>query len=203
MKKEDKVLETRKKIIDAAIVEFGTKGYRSASTNEICEACEISKGIIFYHFKSKASLFKACAEICIREFDEYMQENYLPEETPLVGIRRCCLLRKNYFSSHPSYHRIFCEVLYREENAAEITKDDTLKKMYENHSYDVLDKILMGTALNSRNSREENIWIAVKLIEFIDMQTYQSGLETEDMLEEQMKQYEAFLGALLYGILDK
>lgn len=201
MNKEEKVNETQRRIIEAAIREFGTKGYQAASTNGICEACGISKGLIFYHFKSKELLFEECAKFCINEFDRYMQKNYISSKTPLEGLRSCCLMRKNFFYDHPSYHKIFCEVLYRGE--AGENKESKLRKMYEKHSYVMLDKILEGAVLNSRNSREDNINIAVQLIQFIDMQTYQSNQETAQMLEEQMKRYEALFGALFYGILEQ
>jgi TetR/AcrR family transcriptional regulator len=49
--------EKRERIIDAAIAEFAQKGYTLASTDSITEKAAISKGAVFYYFKSKKNLF--------------------------------------------------------------------------------------------------------------------------------------------------
>jgi AcrR family transcriptional regulator len=58
-------------IIDAALKEFATKGYRLASTNKIVKDARISKGILFRYFGNKENLYlyliNYVAEIVIRE----------------------------------------------------------------------------------------------------------------------------------------
>lgn len=49
--------EKRKRILDACIEEFATKGYEGASTNEIVVKAGISKGILFHYFGSKKNLY--------------------------------------------------------------------------------------------------------------------------------------------------
>ena len=44
---------TYEKILDAAITEFGTKSYETASLNTVCSENNISKGLLYHHFKSK------------------------------------------------------------------------------------------------------------------------------------------------------
>ena len=52
MKKEEKTELTKKKILAAALQEFGTNGYRGASLNAICES-GIPKGLLYHNFKNK------------------------------------------------------------------------------------------------------------------------------------------------------
>lgn len=47
----------KKRIIDAAIIEFGENGYANASTNRICSAAKVSKGLLFHYFGTKDQLF--------------------------------------------------------------------------------------------------------------------------------------------------
>lgn len=49
--------DKKNKIIQSALNEFAVKGYERASTNTIVENAEISKGLLFYYFKSKKGLY--------------------------------------------------------------------------------------------------------------------------------------------------
>ena len=59
MKKAEKTELTKKKILHQAMQEFGSKGYRGASLNAICEA-GIPKGLLYHNFKNKDALYLAC-----------------------------------------------------------------------------------------------------------------------------------------------
>lgn len=52
---------TRDKIIDAAIDVFSEKGYSRASIDEIAVRAGVSKGLIFWYFKSKKNLIREVA----------------------------------------------------------------------------------------------------------------------------------------------
>jgi AcrR family transcriptional regulator len=56
-KKQTKSILTKKKIIEAAKNLFIQKGYAATSIENISDATGISKGNIYYHFKSKEGLF--------------------------------------------------------------------------------------------------------------------------------------------------
>jgi AcrR family transcriptional regulator len=49
--------KTRKKIQEASLLLFEQYGYDNVSIDQICEACGISKGGFYHHFKSKSELF--------------------------------------------------------------------------------------------------------------------------------------------------
>ncbi|PGT80364.1 TetR/AcrR family transcriptional regulator [Bacillus sp. AFS040349] len=51
--------EKEKKIIEAAVSIFATKGYSATSIQEIVDACGISKGAFYLYFKSKDALLLA------------------------------------------------------------------------------------------------------------------------------------------------
>lgn len=53
MKREEKNLQTRRRIMDSALNEFSKQGYGASSINTICSAQGISKGIIYHYFKIK------------------------------------------------------------------------------------------------------------------------------------------------------
>ena len=49
--------EKRRQITNAAIQVFAEKGYRQANTRDIAAKAGISKGLLFYYFKNKKSLY--------------------------------------------------------------------------------------------------------------------------------------------------
>jgi len=63
--------EKQSKIIDAALVAFGTNGYRKASISDIAGAAGISKAMVFHYFGTKKDLYlyliKLCAETLVSE----------------------------------------------------------------------------------------------------------------------------------------
>ena len=53
----DKFLEKKEKILDSALQIFVAKGYSRARMDDIVEKSGMSKGSIYYHYKSKKDLF--------------------------------------------------------------------------------------------------------------------------------------------------
>ena len=53
---------TKLKLINAALNAFTTQGYDASSTRGIENAAGIKRGLINYHFGSKAALWKASAD---------------------------------------------------------------------------------------------------------------------------------------------
>ena len=63
---------TKKKIIATAVSLFNEKGTKAVSTNHIAEACGISPGNLYYHFRNKQDIIRAIFE----EMDAYGLEQY-------------------------------------------------------------------------------------------------------------------------------
>ena len=54
--KQKKSERTRQLLLDAALRIIGRKGYTSATVDEIVKEAGVSKGVAYYHFKSKAEM---------------------------------------------------------------------------------------------------------------------------------------------------
>ena len=50
-------LETRRRILETAAVEFSARGFEGASLNQLLERLDLSKGSFYYYFDDKADLF--------------------------------------------------------------------------------------------------------------------------------------------------
>lgn len=67
-------VEKQNIIIDAALLSFGTNGYKKTSVSDISTAAEISKAMIFHYFGTKKALYlyliDLCSNILMNEMDE-------------------------------------------------------------------------------------------------------------------------------------
>lgn len=61
--------ETRTKIMDSASKLFSTRGFNTASVDDICEEAGISKGAFYHHFESKQALFLALLDGWLQAID--------------------------------------------------------------------------------------------------------------------------------------
>ena len=76
-------LSTRKRILDAALVIFGEKGYRDATTAEVCQAARANCAAVNYHFRSKEQLYRdVCAHAIAAMAERYPPEGNVSEAAP-------------------------------------------------------------------------------------------------------------------------
>ena len=107
MKKQEKTQRTRERIIAAAITEFGTKSYDSASINTICSESQLSKGLIYHNFKNKDDLYLHCVGLCYQNMMAYIQEKEAALGTTRIGIQELMAIRQSFFAENPYYSNIF------------------------------------------------------------------------------------------------
>lgn len=128
MKKEAKTELTKEKIITAAMLEFGTKGYDGSSLNNISNA-GISKGLIYHNFKNKDEVYLTCIERCFSSLKTYLQGQAVD-----IDLQHYMDLRFRFFSENELYARIFFEAVLQppkmlSERIKELKKDfDELNK---------------------------------------------------------------------------
>lgn len=68
----DGTVDTRSRVLDAAIESFGTRGYDAVSLDDLAETLGVRKQTILYHFGSKADLLSATVETAVGGLGEAM-----------------------------------------------------------------------------------------------------------------------------------
>lgn len=106
---EQRKLETRQRLLDAAEQVFSRMGYEAASVLDITEAANVSKRTFYLHFNDKEDLIEALA---MRGFVEVRtqvedKENILPpDHTFQEGMYRVARLIFDYVQDHPQLMQI-------------------------------------------------------------------------------------------------
>lgn len=81
------------RIIKAALDQFSKKGYDKATIDDIAKKSKVSKGIVFFYFKKKASLVEKVAllSVPLDEIKEVNQKKYQSGEELLIDFGRSFL----------------------------------------------------------------------------------------------------------------
>ncbi|MEG0026546.1 MAG: TetR/AcrR family transcriptional regulator [Raoultibacter sp.] len=105
---------TRRQLLAAAVSVIGEKGYSGATVDEIVEVAGVSKGIAYYHFKSKAAMASNVLEegigSLVDEFDQ-LAENATGASTALLGMIEAFATR---IFENKAFGRFFVSELWRE-----------------------------------------------------------------------------------------
>ena len=109
--KED-ALETREKILDAAIEVFDRRGVSRPSLTEIAELAGVTRGAVYGHFQNKADLFSALADR-IQLPDESLCQAPHHSCDPIGELRNRWLFLYREVMSNEQWHRIFAIILLR------------------------------------------------------------------------------------------
>ncbi|MGK4579110.1 ScbR family autoregulator-binding transcription factor [Kitasatospora sp. HPMI-4] len=100
MAQQERGIETRRKVLIGAAEVFDERGYAAASINEIHERSGITKGAMYFHFKSKEEIAKGV----IAAQTEVPVQVRSHSESPLQEV---------VDHTHELAHRLITDVLFR------------------------------------------------------------------------------------------
>lgn len=129
----------RERILAAAIEAFGTCGYDGASTNQICAAAGLSKGLLFHYFKSKENLYMAVVKRCLQDFADEFREHQLEDERDLQALAKFYRLQADFFSEHPDYYYILTQI--------PVNQSEPMKEFMEKCREEFVNAVSLGLRL--------------------------------------------------------
>ena len=106
---EQRKLETRQRLLDAAEQVFSRMGYEAASVLDITEAANVSKRTFYLHFNDKEDLIEALAMrgfIELRNQAEDKDHLVAPDHTFEEGMYQVAKLIFEYVQDHPQLMEI-------------------------------------------------------------------------------------------------
>ncbi len=112
MKREEKNLQSRQKIIESALREFAEKGYGLSSINAICESGGIAKGVMYHYYKDKDNLYLTCIRECFDALTAHLN-NHAEQMDGDAQSRLTAYFdtRIAFFRENPCYQRLFFEAI--------------------------------------------------------------------------------------------
>lgn len=93
-------------IMEVARVEFAEKGLAGARIDEIANATQTSKRMIYYYFGSKEGLYLKVLEAAYREMREHETELNLDDMPPLDALRRLVQYTFDHHRNNEDYIRL-------------------------------------------------------------------------------------------------
>jgi len=120
----------RDRILSAALEEFAANGYRHASMNAIVKKAGISKGSLFWYFRSKGLLFSAIVDAAVEEVKKSLRLVRFHTANMDFSCRLEMFIRAGvqFIDAHPLLARIYFHLLqsgeapFGAERVAELRK---------------------------------------------------------------------------------
>ena len=97
MKQRNKSMIVRFKILQVALNEFANYSYEKSSINRICTEGNISKGVMYHHFKDKDELYLLCISYCYDTMLDYYKNRLKEIEDWREEIKSFLDIRYSFF----------------------------------------------------------------------------------------------------------
>ena len=205
MKREEKNMLSRQRILEAVLREFSQKGYEGASLNTVCAEKGISKGIVYHYFKDKDELYLFCAADCFEKLTAYLKGTAEAAGHPEERLRSYFDARLCFFAETPAYLGIFLDVvLYPPAHLAE--KLSEIRRPFDQQNIAILTALLKSAPLR------EGVTVSAVVEDFRMYMDYFNArfwtvLSEADTPRQALREHEERchrqLGILLYGVWEK
>lgn len=109
-------MEKQNAIIDAALISFGTNGYKKSSVSDIAAAAGISKAMVFHYFGTKKALYLYLTELSGNLLMNEINEKFDSGVTDFFErIRLATDIKVSVLKKHPALLS-FCNSMYFESD---------------------------------------------------------------------------------------
>lgn len=139
-------MSKKEQVIAAATQLFSEKGFDKTSMNEICEAAQVSKGLVYHHFKSKDEILK---EIFEQTTEQMMQMT--PSDEGVAPNEQIVSLLEAFFTQLESDKQLFklnMNVMFQ------ASTKELLSSLLKQRASGLLDSvILMFNQIDAEQSR--------------------------------------------------
>ncbi len=109
--------KTRNKLLEAAEIEFGERGYHEASISEITRRAGVALGTFYVYFESKEEVFRALVTHMNRLTRDWLTEQVAESPDRLTAERRGIAAFIEFVRRHRNLYRIVAEAQFVAEDA--------------------------------------------------------------------------------------
>jgi TetR/AcrR family transcriptional regulator len=104
-REQQRAIETRQMILEAALSEFAERGFDAASIRNIAMRIGLQHPLITYHYRTKEILWRAAAEYAFAEIRKMWDE--VPDDknfSPMESLRAKYSALLRFTVAHPDFH---------------------------------------------------------------------------------------------------
>lgn len=201
MKRDEKNVLSRQRILDAAMEEFAGKGYEGASLSSACAEKGLSKGLVYHHFRDKDELYLLCVQTCFDALAAHLAT------AQLTGSARERLggyfdARLRFFAEHPLLLGIFADATFSPPPhlAGEIA---ARRRALNDLSLSLLTALLQSEPLREGLCAQTVVEDFRMYMDFFNLR-FRAGLRAGQNVQEALREHEERcrqqLDILLYGV---
>ncbi|PID82544.1 MAG: TetR family transcriptional regulator [Clostridiales bacterium] len=185
------------KIISSAIKQFSKYGYKKTSIDSIVKDAGVSKGLLFYHFKSKKELYLYLFKYVIEIYTEGVINKFDRSVTDFIEmLRESTKIKLELDLEYPYTIDFYISVVQDEDKPEEI--DEILSEAKELANYELYEHILRKTDI-SKFKEGIDAATAIKVASWVATGFFsEEKILNLDRIEEKMEEYENLLIKLLY-----
>lgn len=202
MRKEEKTKRTYERILAAAIVEFGTKNYDSASLTTICNENQISKGLVYHNFKNKDELYLKCVEACFEKMTAYFKNSEYKTGNIQESLHKLLGIRQKFFEENPYYCNIFFNTVLQPPK--HLRKEiRNLRQKYDEFNVECFRGLLQGIELREGITIDTATEYFMIFLEMFNGYFQNKSYENEDiytLIKDHEVNLSKILDIMLYGV---
>jgi TetR/AcrR family transcriptional regulator len=130
---QQRSLDTRDRLVDAALQEFATHGFDGATTREIARRAGVALAALPYHFTTKEALWRAAADRIFALLSETFRARFSGLEGVDLTTRLRLILRDfvRFAAAHPELHRFMIQEGMRESPRLAWLVETHVRPMYD------------------------------------------------------------------------
>ena len=202
MNRDEKNLQTRQRILDSALQEFGAKSYGEASLNTVCAAGNVSKGIIYHYFKDKDELYLMCVQKCFEALTQHISDTVPVDSAPLeTALERYFDARIAFFAQQPVYQKLFCNALFSPPAHLHAAIDEIAAE-FRAQSVSILTALLGTVKLRSDITLSDVVNIFCEYQDFVNSR-FEHLAAAENTLQAHEARCRRSLQIMLYGVIER
>lgn len=155
--------KTREKLLQAAEIEFGEKGFHEAAISGITQRAGVALGTFYVYFDSKEEVFRALVTYMNQLTRKWIAERIAESPDRLTAERRGVLAFMEFVRQHRNLYRIVAE--------AQFVAEDAFRDYYE--SFEASYRQNLALAVESGEIREGDCevwsWALIGMTVFLGM----------------------------------
>ncbi len=198
MEQQEKSKETYEKIINAGLEVLNRKDYHETVVEEIAEVAGVSKGTVFFYFKTKENLFKAIINHIMDQLEQMFDEIISKNDTPLNKLK---MIYDSFIDFQLKHMSLFMSI--RKEMGAVEPKIEDIRVRVENIGKKILPLVesMFKKGLVKRFDPQLNLTEVISSMLFMYASAVSSMVFFNRENVERIK--EIFWNILLHGILNE